>query len=472
MSEKRLSRRDFLRASALVAGGAVLAACQSAAPTTTQPAAPATQAPAAKSQGQATAAPAAPAKAALSGKIIFMCDTINEGHQKARDGWMQRFQAANTGVTVEHQPVPNTDYPTKLQTLFAAGTPPDVFRYLQENTPIVTAATKNMNLKLDSYVARDQYDLSGFRPDAVNLYRWEGALYALPRDYGNQNIYYNIDMFQKEGLKLPPTDWEDKTWTFQAFLEAAQKLTKKSGNRTEQYGFVLNRGLRPWSSWVYNNGGALVTKDDKGVAKAIALTEPAAVEALQFMQDLIYKHAVAPSPDVEKESGVAQLFSTGRVGMIMTNPSDVNLYRSVTAFKWDVAPLPLGKASRRGTGGGGTGWAIAAPSKLPDVAWEFLKSIASPQAELDEVAVGATTPARTAIATGKEFLDPNKPPANAKSFAQAQEYVVRDPVHARWPEVLQRVVNPTLDQLWSNAKNAADVAKAIKDAADPIFAQG
>ena len=64
---------------------------------------------------------------------------------------------------------------------------------------------------------------------------------------------------------------------------------------------------------------------------------------------------------------------------------------------------------------------------------------------------------------------PSKPPANAKAFAQAQEYVVRDPVNVRWSEVVQRAVNPNMDQLWNGSKPAADVVAAIKAAADPLL---
>jgi multiple sugar transport system substrate-binding protein len=469
MTANRISRRDFLRVGTLAVVGAGLAACQAPGPTSQAPAAQ-PQAPAAPAAPTTAAAAPAPAKA--TGKVVFVCDTINENHQKMRDGWAQKFQAANPGITVEHQPVPNADYNTKISTLFAAGTAPDVYRYLQEANPIVNVAAKKMHVRLDDLVARDKVDLSDFRPSSIELYRWDGGLYGLPRDYGNQNIYYNIDLLEKAGLALPPADWEDKTWTFDKFLDYAQKVTKKSGNRTETYGFVVNRNVRPWSSWLFNNGAAIVSKDDKGGAKAIAMTEPNAVEALQFLQDLIIKHGVAPKPDVEAETGAFPLFASGRVAMMLTNPSDVSNYRTITAFKWDVATLPIGKATRRGTGGGGTGWSITSQTKAQDAAWEFLKFISSKDAQLDEVAIGATTPSRTSVATGPQFLDASKPPKNAKAFAQAQEYVVRDPVHVKWPEVLQRVVNPNMDTLWSGAKSAAEVAKAIKDAADPLFAQG
>jgi multiple sugar transport system substrate-binding protein len=184
----------------------------------------------------------------------------------------------------------------------------------------------------------------------------------------------------------------------------------------------------------------------------------------------MYKHQVAPRPDIESETGGFELFASGKVAMMINNPSSVNQYRTIKNFRWDVATLPIGKAERRGTGGGGTGWAIGAGTKNPELAWQFLKSIASKEAELDEVLVGATTPARVSVIESKEFQDPSKPPQHSAAFAQAQKYVVRDPVHARWPEVFQRVVTTNMDQLWTNAKPAADVAAAIKKEGDALFA--
>ncbi|MCB0149230.1 MAG: sugar ABC transporter substrate-binding protein, partial [Caldilineaceae bacterium] len=382
MPEQKLSRRDFLRNSAIAAfvvGG--LAAC-----------APAVQPAPGGEQGAA-----APAGEAVT--LTFVCDIINEGHVKVRDKWAQEFSEQNPGVTVQHQPTANADYNTKIQTLFAAGTPPDIYRYLQEITPIITVSQKALHLQLDDYIAADDYDLSDFRPDAIKLYQWDGKTFALPRDYGNQNLFYNVDIFEEAGVEPPPVDWEDTSFTFEVFLDMLQRLVKREGDRVTQWGFLVNRGQRPWASWVYSNGGALVHKDDSGVATDSAMADEATVEALQFLQDLMYKHEVSPRPDLESELGGVELFSTGRVAVMLTNPSAVNQFRPIEAFRWDVGTIPIGKAARRGTGGGGTGWASGAGTKHPQEAWGFLKHITSAQAELDEVSVGATTPSRVSVVT-------------------------------------------------------------------------
>jgi multiple sugar transport system substrate-binding protein len=453
MKQHRLNRRDFLRQSAMAAGVLGLAAC-----------APAAVAPAGETGGEA------PAEEGIT--IAFVCDTINEGHTAVRQKWADDFTAETPGVTVEHQTVPWSDYFTKIQTLFAAGTPPDMYRYLQEIAPIITVDAKKLHVPLDDYIEADAYDISDFRPDAIELYRWNGTTYALPRDYGNQNLYYNVDLFEAEGVDPPPPDWNDTEFTFEVFLDMVQRLTKKDGDRTTQWGFLVNRGQRPWASWVYSNGGGLVHIDDRGVAYESAMADPEVVEATQFLQDLIYTHEVAPRPDVESELGGVDLFATGRVAVMLTNPSAVNQFRAIEAFTWDVGTIPIGKADRRGTGGGGTGWAIGNGVENPDVDWQFMMHITSEQAQLDEVSVGATTPSRVAVVTSEAFLSPDLLPEHSEAFAQAQEFVVRDPVNINWPEITQRVYNPSMDLLWSGAESAEAVGQKIVEESAELFATG
>jgi multiple sugar transport system substrate-binding protein len=355
----------------------------------------------------------------------------------------------------------------------AGGNPPDVFTYFQEIIPITAAVEKNLLYQLDDLVKAENHDLSDFLPQALQLNSWDGKQYAIPRDYGNQQVYYNVDLFQKKGLPLPATDWTDTTWTFDRYLEAAKALTEESGGQPTQLGVLMNTAWRPWASWVYNNGGKIVNANQQGIATGFAIAEEPAVEALQFLQDLVYKHKVAPPPSGTiswaTDQGPIEVFGTGRVGMLIGNPSQVEGFRKITAFQWDVAPLPIGKGSKRGTGGGGTAWSIAKGTKNVDAAWAFLKFITTPQAQQDEVAAGATTPSRKSVVTSKEFQNPDKPPKNAKSFAEAQGYVVRDPVNTAWTDIFNKAVAPNIQLLFAGKENAQTVAKMIKDQGDSMW---
>lgn len=453
----RLSRRNLFGAALSTAAAAVVA-CSGIPP----------GAPGATPGTQGTRAPAASSapKAASGTKVVFMSD-IGGDHIKVRDAWAKKF-SEKTGIPVEHQPVVQ-NYQDKLLTRFAGGDPPDIFRYLQETIPIVEAVDKQILHPLDDLIKRDRYDLSDFLPQAIALYRWKGVLYALPRDYGDQNVFYNVTMLDKAGLGRLPTTWTDTSFTFDRFREIAKQLTQGTEGRSAQFGCAVNRAWRPWASWVYSNGGTVVKTDSEGLATGLTLDQPSAVDALQFLQDLIYKDKVAPRPEMETDQSASNLFMSGRIAMIVDNPGGVKTYRAIKSFEWDVAPFPLGKGTKRGVGGGGTGWAMANASKQVDAAWQFLQFITSKESELDEVHIGGTTPSRRSVVNSEDFLDPKLPPKNSKGFAEAQGYVVRDPIHPKWSQIQQQVLTKQLDDLWGNKAPASVVVKHIDEQAAQYF---
>lgn len=475
-----LSRRALLLRAVTAAGaiGVALTGCGSAsspAPAPGTTAAPAATTAAGAPAGQPTTAPAASAATAAPAAkgssaavhVAWFLDSGNLTYNQTYTAIGDAFTKSQQGIVVDTQIVTG-DTNAQLLTQIAGGTPPDLFRYLQENIPIPALVDKKLGYALDALISRDKYDYSDFLPQAWNLNVWNGKTYGVPRDYGNQQIYYNVEMFKSAGLQPIPTDWNDTTWTFDAFVEAARKLQKTEGSRTTVWGYYVNRAWRPWATFVYSNGGAVVHKDAQGVATDIALTEDAAVGALQYIQDLMLKHKVAPRPDVESQDQL-QLFSTGKVGMVLDNPSGAGNYRKNVKFEWNVGCVPVGQGGKRGSGGGGTAWAIAAPAKHPEQAWEFLKFLESPEQQRVAARAGVTTPSRKSVVHSEDFLQPGLPPAGAISFANAQEFVVRDPVHTNWPQIQKEVVNKNMDTLFDGSKDAKTVAAAIKAAADPMF---
>lgn len=399
-------------------------------------------------------------------RLVYMCD-IAAPYTKVAQHWADTFPQAHPGVTVAYQPV--TDhYPDKLTASYAAGAPPDVYRYLQANVPIDAAVKNNLLLDLSSYANRDKYDFSDFLPEAIGLYRWKGKLYALPRDYGAQFVYYNVDLFKKAGVDLPPTKWDDPTWTYAKYLDAAKRLTVSQGGTTTQWGCTVSTGWRLWASFVYSNGATVVQNNSNGETTQVTLTDDNAVAGMQFMQDLMYKYHVAPQQKEKKPA-----FSDGTVAMVVDNPGGVKTDRMITSFAWDVAALPIGDHSpKRGTGGGGTGWGAAAPTKYPDQAWQFITFISSQQAEQDEVAIGGTTPSRTSVINSPQFLAPSQPPKGSATFPDGQKHVVADPVNVNWPPVASTIVDAQMAHLWDGTQPARQVATTIKQLADPQLQAG
>src|SRR6266545_2239667 len=113
----------------------------------------------------------------------------------------------------------------KLVALFAADTPPDMFR--QEGPGLGYFASRKQISSLDPFIKRDKYDLSDFFPTSWLQWTWKAQHYGVPFQ-GIRNIYYNRALATQINVKFPNT-WKDPNWTFETFLDAAKKATIAQG---------------------------------------------------------------------------------------------------------------------------------------------------------------------------------------------------------------------------------------------------
>src|SRR5690606_10177493 len=109
----------------------------------------------------------------------------------------------------------------------------------------------------------------------------------------------------RAGLNYPPREWNTAEWTYDAFVQNAQKLTiRDADGRIAQYGVA---GYF-WDSWItlpYPWGGRWVSDD----LRTFLGTSEEAVASLQAFQDLIYEYEVMPA------GGGLGNFTSGRGSM-------------------------------------------------------------------------------------------------------------------------------------------------------------
>ena len=98
-------------------------------------------------------------------------------------------------------------------------------------------------------------------------------------------VWWNKTLFEREGLPNLYELQNNRTWTWDKMLEIAIKATKDTDGDgvIDQWG--LN-GSQPEWPIVFSNGAEVVTVKEDGKA-VFGLTDPRAIEALQFYQDLL-----------------------------------------------------------------------------------------------------------------------------------------------------------------------------------------
>jgi len=310
---------------------------------------------------------------------------------------VKQFKAKNPAIDVEIISTPDfLPFIQKLQTMLAAGNPPDVITLGNEWFPAFVS--KGAFLELTPFLQADpEVKLDDYFPISIDILKYGGKLYALPKDMGVDGLFYNKKLFDKAGLKYP-----DNTWKWADLLAAAQKLTvRDASGRTVQYGWT-DSGLNLWP-WVWQNGATFF--DVERNPTKCTITDPAAIEGLQFYYDLSLKHKVAPNIAELQQVPFRDLFMSGRVAMIYDTVGAQASYVNIKDFEWGVAEMAMGK--QRAVGMTENGWAIVAMTKNPKQAWQLVKWLAGPEGATIFTKGSKTIPALKAL-TGdvqKPFLD-------------------------------------------------------------------
>ena len=328
---RTLTRRGFLRLTAVTASGALLAACGPA---------PATQAP-------ATSAPAekpAEQPAAGAGQTVRMGVWASPEEFNFFQEWVKPFQD-KSGIEVKIEYVDWTTYWTKLPTQFSAGNATDV---IEMSNYILQFGPQNVLADLNPLIDRDKINRDDYVKAPFEKFIYQGKLLSFPMGLTIQMLSYNLDIFDKAGIKVPTKDW---TWN--DMLETATQLTvDKNGKHPNEDGFdlanVTQWGIEMsldeesgWAPLVFQNGGEYWNAD----YTVPNFTDPKVVEAFQFLADLINKHHVAPSPTQSQKFGGSP-FQAGQAAMARLGTyMIVPLRDNIKTFKWDVTVPP--KASRR-----------------------------------------------------------------------------------------------------------------------------
>lgn len=371
------------------------------------------------------------------------------------------WTAKHPDVKMVHAFSPASEILQKLVGEIAAGTPVDVGMSGYRNVPALQRHLAN----LEPFMRRDRYAIQEFVPPAVNQYRYANNLYALPNSFPVRVGVYNATLFAERGLKPPPSTWDASGWTWDDFVNTARALNNPSAEaRTWALGWDKAAGvpnLLQVMLFCNNNGGAFMRED----GKECLLTQPRSREALQFMQDLIQRHRVAPAPD-ELTQPNADLFIQGKVAWASFGPASIANYRRTITFDWAVSPLPLGAGARqRSTIMDGSAWMMLDAGANKEEAWELLQTLVSPEYEKAAADIVGYVPPRRALMA--DYAS-SEPPRYFKMLLDASERTYLVP-KTPWVAEADAAAAPLLAELWAGKKSANAVAEEAKRLLDPIL---
>jgi multiple sugar transport system substrate-binding protein len=393
----------FLAAFAVVA--LLVVACGGS--TTSAPPSAASAAPPAASGVSGPAGTPAASSAGYTGPEATISYSIWGDPQeiKNQQAIVDAFHAANPKITVKVDVSDWEPYWDKLQTSLAGGAAPDVFA--MDGPLFPDYQSRDVLLDLKPFIDRDHYDLTQLADQAVADFTTPEGQFGVPRDLNVVALYYNKKMFDTAGIPYP-----DESWDWNKLVDVAKKLTITSGGTTTQWGFYTETTDMEnyWSELVWQNGGDIISADHK---KSLVGSDEAA-GGLQFLQDLIWKHKVMPDASITDALGDA--FEQGQAAM-EANGSWLVATHQAAGIDFGIAPLPKGSAGQA-TSINPTGAVVYKGTKNPDAAWEFVKYLASPEAQTKIMELKASMPANKAVLSGPFATSFD----GAKVFADAIAY--------------------------------------------------
>lgn len=366
------------------------------------------------------------------------------------------FMRAHPNIKVEIINEPGERAMDKLQTMIAAGNPPDVMSI--HGAYFIPLAARGALLDLDPFIAKDpEFHLEDFYPGLVEQCRYQGKLYSLPRYTSVYVLFYNRDLFDAAGIPYP-----DESWTWDDYLAAARKLTVDSPDpQKKRYGCVIDFWGARIYPWIWAAGGEVLDKE----SKRCLLDQPEAREALQFLVDLRHKWKVCPpTTQADKKQNIA-MFTSGKAAMFMTGAWDIQAMKEAKALRWDIAPLP--KKRRRATLLGMENYAIAAGTRHPQEAWELFKFLLGPYAQEVMARELEKQPSRQSVANGPYLAE--KTTYRRRVFVEALSYARQAPNIPEWDRV-SHYIQEQLDLMWAGqvsveqgtARAARQVTEALR----------
>lgn len=166
-------------------------------------------------------------------------------------------------------------------------------------------------------------------PNLMQMDQIGGVQYALPYVTTTRNLYYNRQVFDKAGIRNPPTTW--------SALEKDALRIKQSGGA---FGFGLDLTddeIQAYLSYFFFGSGGGWIKDGKWV-----INSPSNVEGLTYLKNLFDQGLTDPEPTVTTRDEKQRILGDGKLGMMISGNYFTQVVpREFPKVQYGLGPLPV-----------------------------------------------------------------------------------------------------------------------------------
>lgn len=254
--------------------------------------------------------------------ITYATFSASGAQEETLKKMVEVFEEKNPDIKVDVQLTGYDDYFTKLATTVGGGNAPDVFEMNMEN--FLAYMLRGACADLTGLV-----DPASYSEGTLSAVSSDGKLYAVPMSFSTCVLFYNKALFDQAGI-----DYPDDTWTWTEAQAAAEKI-KALGD--DIWGYYQPISYNEFYKSVKGNGGSLLNED----YTAFTVNTPENVAVLEAMLARVRgEDRVMPNAEDMAGRGDWDLFSEGKLGMLVSGIWGFQTFTDQCDFDWDITVEP------------------------------------------------------------------------------------------------------------------------------------
>ncbi|MEA5014909.1 MAG: sugar ABC transporter substrate-binding protein [Candidatus Limiplasma sp.] len=381
--------------------------------------------------------------------LTYACFSGAGAQEETLAKMIQVFESKNPGVKVDVQLTGYNDYFTALATKVAGGNAPDVFEMNMENylSYMLRGACADLS---EMGIAKENYS-----EGTLSAVSSDGKLYAVPMSFSTCVLFYNKALFDQAGLEYPTNDW---TW---ADAQAAAEKIRALGD--DIWGYFQPITYNEFYKSVAANGGSLLSGD----YSAFTVNSPENAAVLEAMIARVRgENHVMPNAEEMAGRGDWDLFTEGKLGMLITGIWGFATFAEKCAFDWDIVVEPGFK--EKATFFFANVNCISPSSEKKEIAAKFIDAMGS-DPDIVQLRLDASWELPTIADQSKlgQYLEIT-PPANRAAVFTSMDYAVAPPalIEASAAAEIMGNVLSTLETSDVSAQEALDDIQAQLEEAD------
>ena len=395
-----------------------------------------------------------------------------------------QYEEEHPDVDIEENYIPYAEYLSKMNTLAAADSMPDVFNLPEGN--VFEWGEQGALLDLAPL-----YEEVGEKPEDVALeatiFRSGDSVWSVGYNVTTLCLYYNKDILSENGIAFPSSDasapisWDD-------YVAAAVAMTKDAdGNCPTDEGFdpdnVSVYGTMMPTDWVkfipllYTNDSGILTED----GTELAIAQESGIEVIQAIADLANVQHCAPSSAMAKGafSDASAMLMNGQVAMYIDGGWALANFTN-EGFDVGVAAIPAFKHAADMSWTAGLCMSPAAQEN--EAAFDFYRYFTnfnnSIKAALNQGVSLGGLPHTLSVFDGGENeqnwistyteVDATEMCTTFKNILMDENTVLGENVRVKnFPVIVDNTIVPALDNVWIGETTAKEALESL-DLSDSI----